>query len=148
MNNYEQKLLKEELKLLESANEILIYSYKACKEIGIKEEYTFEELDKFKALTSRFARTSDILIQKIFRLIDILELEKPGSVIDRINRAEKRGIIDSAESFKNIRRLRNDISHEYVSSAIENIFKKVIKATPAVIDCAKKVEEYCKDLEE
>ena len=44
-------------------------------------------------MTSRFARLSDIIIQKIFRLIESLELEEPGTVRDRINQAEKWGII-------------------------------------------------------
>ncbi len=148
MSNYEKELLAEELKLLKSANEILIYSYEGCEKIGIKEKYTFGELDKFEALTSRFARTSDIIIQKMFRLIDILELEEPGSVIDRINRAEKRGIINSAETFKEIRRLRNSIAHEYIPSAIEGMFRKVLKLTPYVIECAEKLEDYCKKLME
>lgn len=139
----EEQLLKEELNLLESANETLKYSNGECQRIGIKEKYTFEELDKFEALTSRFARTSDIVIQKIFRLIDILELEAPGSIIDRINRAEKRGLIHSAESFKDIRRIRNDIAHEYIPSAIEEIFKKVLKLTPDLIDTVRKIQEYC-----
>ena len=42
---------------------MLTYSYDTLS-IGIKEEYTFDELDKFEALTSRFARTSDMLIQR------------------------------------------------------------------------------------
>lgn len=142
----EEQLLVEELTLLEHSNDMLIYSYNTCKSIGIKKDYTFEELDKFEALTSRFARTSDMLIQKIFRLIDILELERPGSAIDRINRAEKRGIIYSAEIFKEIRYLRNDISHEYIPTAVEQIFKEVLKLTPYLIDSVDRVNKYCKKI--
>lgn len=143
MRKDEKELLKAELKLLDEAHKMLNYSYTICAIIGIKENYDFEELDKFEALTSRFARTSDILIQKIFRLIDILELEIPGSVIDRINRMEKRELIDSAEIFKQIRRLRNDIAHEYIPEAIETIFKKVLHLTPHLIDSIQKVQQYC-----
>lgn len=146
MNNYEKKLLEEELNLLKKSNEILVYSYNMCKKIGIKDEYTFEELDRFEALTSRFARTSDIIIQKIFRLIDILELEPSGSIIDRINRAEGRGIIDSANTFKEIRRLRNDIAHEYISLEIKSMFKNVLRLTPELIYCSKNLETYGKNL--
>ena len=137
-----KQLLAEELKLLEYSNDMLAYSYNTCRNIGIKEEYTFEELDKFEALTSRFARTGDMLIQKIFRSIDILELERPGSVIDRINRAEKRGLISSAEIFKEIRFLRNDISHEYIPTVIEQIFEKILELTPYLIDSVNRVKKY------
>lgn len=142
MRRDEKQLLIEELKLLEYSNDMLTYSYHTCKNIGIKEEYTFGELDKFEALTSRFARTSDMLIQKIFRLIDILELERSGSVIDRINRAEKRGLISSSEAFKEIRYLRNDISHEYIPTAIEQMFEKVLDLTPYLIDSVSRVKKY------
>ncbi len=144
MRNNEKQLLITELKLLDHSNNMLTYSYNTCESIGIKREYTFEELDKFEALTSRFARTSDILIQKIFRLIDIIELERPGSVIDRINRAEKRGLILSSEVFKDIRYLRNDIAHEYIPTAIEEIFKNVLQLAPYLIDSVKRVNDYCK----
>lgn len=143
MRKDEDKLLELEIKLLEDANKMLVYSYDVCREIGIKPNYTFEELDRFEALTSRFARTSDILIQKIFRLIDILELEGLGTVIDRINRAEGRNLINSAEVFKKIRRLRNDIAHEYISEAIEEIFIRVMELTPYLIDGVENTVKYC-----
>jgi uncharacterized protein YutE (UPF0331/DUF86 family) len=135
-----------ELKLLDEANKILVYSYEACSEIGIKDNYTLEELDKFEALTSRFARISDILIQRIFRLMDIWELEMPGSVIDRINRAEKRNLISSAEVFKEIRYLRNEIAHEYIPLAIEQIFKEVLRLTPHIIDSVERIRQWKPDL--
>ena len=146
MRREEKELLAEELALLEYSNDMLTYSYNTCRNIGIREEYTFGELDKFEALTSRFARTGDMLIQKIFRLIDIIELEKPGSVIDRINRAEKRGLISSAEIFKEIRYLRNDISHEYIPTVIEGIFEKVLELTPYLIDSVNRVIKYSRDI--
>jgi len=142
MKKDEKELLIRELNLLEDSNDVLKYSYDKCSQIGIKDTYTVEELDRFEALTSRFARTSDILIQKIFRLIDIIELERPGSVIDRINRAEKRGLISSGETFKEIRRLRNDIAHEYIPSVIKEIYQKVLKLTPHLLDTVEKIQEY------
>lgn len=138
MKRDEIKLFNEEMKLLEDSNTMLKYSYERCKAIGIKESYSLEELDSFEALTSRFARNSDILIQKIFRLIDIIELENSRSIIDRINRAEKRELIASAETFKEIRRIRNDIAHEYIPTAIEEIFKNVLRLTPHLIESVKR----------
>ena len=39
-------LLKEELQLLEKASTILKYSYDVCSTIGMKAEYSFEDLVK------------------------------------------------------------------------------------------------------
>lgn len=138
----EKQLYKEELKFLEESGAALRYSYKICSEIGIKKEYTLDELDRFEALTSRFARTSDLIIQKIFRLIDILELEQPGAIIDRINNAERRGIILSAETFKQIRALRNQIAHEYLPERLREIFTIVLEFTPELLNTIKRIKFY------
>ena len=92
-------LLKRELKLLGDAEKILKYSFENCKKIGIKGKYILPELDQFEAFTGRFARLSDIVIQKIFRLIDRIDLEEEGTVRDRINRSEKKGLIKNADIF-------------------------------------------------
>ncbi|MCP5108916.1 MAG: hypothetical protein GY950_36370 [bacterium] len=140
-------LLQEELQLLDKASDILNYSYEACGKIGIKDDYTYDELDKFESFTGRFARLSDLLIQKIFRLIEGIELEVPGSVRDRINKAEKRELIESAETFVEIRILRNQIAHEYIQDEIQEMFQKVLKYTPALLDSIKRVKNHCQKYE-
>ncbi|HHX60837.1 MAG TPA: DUF86 domain-containing protein [Epulopiscium sp.] len=138
----EKLLYKQELELLTNSAQVLQRSYDICEKIGIKEDYTFDEHDRFEALTSRFARTSDILIQKTLRLIDIIELENTGSIIDRLHRAEKREIIASAEEFKNIRRLRNNIAHEYTQLDLERMFQQVLEICPVLLDAVERVKKY------
>jgi len=137
-------LLKEEQVLLDSATDIFLYSYSQCRDMGIKEEYSYGELDKLEALTSRFARLSDLLVQKIFRLIDRIDLEDVGTVRDRINRAEKKGLIEDADVFVQIRVLRNDIAHEYLPDAVKEIYKKVLDLSPGLIDSVQRVKGYCR----
>lgn len=138
----QKKLYMEEVKFLEESGAALRYSYEVCCQIGIKKEYSLDELDRFEALTSRFARTSDLIVQKLFRLIDILELEQPGSIIDRINNAERRGIISSSETFKQIRILRNQISHEYLPEELKEIFTIVLEFTPVLLETIKRIKFY------
>ncbi len=142
MRKSENELFQYELKLLEESVNMLEFSYSNCIKIDMEEIYVMQDLDKLEALTARFARTSDIIVQKMFRLIDRIELEFEGSAIDRINRAEKRGIINSAEEFKEIRRLRNEISHEYVPDNIKNIFLEVLEKTPLLLQCVKAIRKY------
>jgi uncharacterized protein YutE (UPF0331/DUF86 family) len=141
------ELLKRETELLYKASEVLDYSYRECSKIGVKNkyaEYTNEELDKYEALTSRFARLCDIFVQKLLRLLDELELEPEGTVRDRINRAEKKGIIQSADKFVELRILRNSIAHEYVTEVLVDIFKKVMEYTPFLQQSIEKYSEYIK----
>jgi len=132
----------KELAELKNACSVLEYSYQKCLKIGVPPGLSNEELESFEALTSRFARLSDIIIQKIFRYIDTLDLEKQGTVRDRINRAEKRGIIDSANDFIEIRMLRNEISHEYQSETIYAIFEKVKELTPVLLKSVPEILDY------
>jgi hypothetical protein len=136
-------LLVKELKVLCDAREVLEYSLNKCSAIGIKESYEPEELESFESFTGRFARLSDILIQKIFRLVDELDLDSQGTIRDRINRAEKKELIASSDVFVEIRMIRNDIAHEYLPEAIRDIFEKVLLLTPHLIDGVERTIAYC-----
>ncbi len=61
----------------------------------------------------------------------------------RINRAEKKGLIPNAEIFVKIRILRNDIAHEYMPEAIQQIFQRVMKWTPELLKCVDNIKQYC-----
>jgi len=101
-----------------------------------------ETMERFEALTARFARLSDIMIQKVFRTLDALDLEDTGTVRDRINRAEKRKIIESADAFVDIRMVRNEIAHEYQKQTILEIFERVLFLTPTLMNAVEHIEAY------
>lgn len=137
-----KQLLVNELKLLADTRDVLLYSFNKCSAIGIKESYEPEELESFESFTGRFARLSDILIQKVFRLLDELELEAQGSIRDRINRAEKKELVASGDIFVEIRMIRNEIGHEYLPEAIREIFVKVLSLTPHLLDSVERTMAY------
>jgi len=56
-----------------------------------QQDWQPEELERLESLASRFARLSDLLMQRVMRLVDDLELTATGTLLDRIHRAEKRG---------------------------------------------------------
>lgn len=143
MNSDLLNILRDELKLLDESAKTLEYSLKVCKTIGIKKDYNEDELESFEALCSRFARLSDIMIQKILKTIDIADLETPGTVRDRINRAYKKGLITNDEELIEIRILRNDIAYEYIPEAFKEIFNKVINYSTFLISNVNKIKSYC-----
>lgn len=138
-------ILKKELASLKKSTLLIQNSYEKCLKIGIKanSNYSYTELDAFEALTARFSRLSDLLIQKIFRLIDTLELVNEGTMVDRINRAEKREIVSSAKKFIELRLLRNTIVHEYEPDEYTRIFQDVLNFTPTLLNAVEKAEKYC-----
>ncbi|WP_281648575.1 hypothetical protein [Parendozoicomonas sp. Alg238-R29] len=138
MTEEKRKLLEKQLQQMHKAAEGLRWSLQRCQPLDIS-QLSAEDEEKFETLTARFARMSDILIQKIFRLVDELDLESPGTVRDRINRAEKKGLIDSARDFVVIRELRNAIAHEYEEEALANIHQEVLRLTPLLLAVPEKI---------
>lgn len=137
-------ILQKELLSMQKANDIVKYSFDLCASFIAKDDYTNAELDHLEALTARFARLSDILIQKIFRLIDSIELADNGTVRDRINRAEKKAIIKQAEAFFEIRILSNTIAHVYSDDSLRDVFIQVYNYIPELFDCVTALKTYCK----
>lgn len=137
-----------ELKEVERARDVLQYSYEKCSHVPIGPNLDPEQLESLEALTSRFARLSDIIIQRIFRYLDTIDLEESGTARDRINRAEKRSIIPSADQFVQIRLLRNEISHEYKAETVYEIFERVVALTPVLLDSVNRIQQYAKDINE
>jgi len=86
-------LLASQLALLEKSAWKLEQSFEYCKSVALNERLSDNDDIAFEALTARFSRLSDFIVQKIFRTVDIIELDDSGTVRDRINRAEKKGWI-------------------------------------------------------
>jgi len=138
-----QALLRENLDGMRKSVLWLRRSYAKCRQIGVKENYTEDEFDAFENLASRFARMLDVILNKVFRSIDAIELEDSGTLLDAVNRAEKRGVIDSAERVRALKDLRNDIVHEYETDDLKSVFQNTLDATPALFAIAERIERYC-----
>ena len=137
-------ILKENLKTLNKSTEWLLYSYSICKKIGIKDEFTAQELTEFESLSSRFSRTIDLFINKNLRSLYKIELENPETIIDLLNKAEKREVIESAETWKKIKELRNSIAHDYnIIDFANDIFKPLLEYTPIVEKSVEMLNSYC-----
>lgn len=143
--------MKETLQYLEenfaTTNEALKYltnSIERCKNFIYNREFTEDQLIELEALTSRFSRVSDLLIQKVFKTIDVLDGTTPGTVRDRLLEAEKKGLITSADEFMQIRLVRNRIAHEYEIDDLKDIFVFAFKNSNLLVYAVKKAEQYSK----
>jgi 23S rRNA U2552 (ribose-2'-O)-methylase RlmE/FtsJ len=138
--------LDEYLTILDKSLVALEYSYDKCNAIGEKEDYDLEQQESFEALTSRFARTSDILTQKVFKSIFILLQEDMKTIIDMANFLEKLEIVDNADDLLNIREIRNQIAHEYVEPDVKSLFRDVLHYVPQLKNIINNVKAYYKNL--
>lgn len=98
---------------------------------------TKEEVRSIDQYLFRFAKLQDTIGDKIFKLIIAKYEENVDKLpfLDILNKLEKIGILSSAKKWIGLRKIRNDISHQYeeeedeISLAINNIIaqKEVIK---------------------
>ena len=139
-------LLEEQLRHMAQAADYLGFSYERSREIIHRTDWTPEQMERLESLASRFARLSDLLTQKIMRIVDELELTPEGTLLDRIHRAEKRGWVDSAADLVRIRELRNLIAHEDAADKLHELYQAIIVLTPQLLAVIPRVEESAKDL--
>lgn len=111
----------------------LDYSYQEVKDLSKPEHFSIEQFNQFANLCSRYARTIDFLVRKVFRCLDDVEFENQGTLIDVVNHAHKRGLFEDIESIRQIKDIRNEIVHEYLDEALQSVFSDVLKAAPELI---------------
>ncbi len=135
------ELLQDELCSLQQAAEHLGYSLERCLGLIDRDDLSPEQLERLESLTSRFALPADLLIRRIFRLMDDIELTGAGSVLDRLYRAEKRCWAKATDLIK-IRELRNLIAHKYATDKMHDIFATVVALTPLLLAVVPAVKAY------
>lgn len=71
------------------------------------------------AFVARFGRLQDTLGDKLLPVFLGVMEEKPGAMLENLDRAEKLGLVKSADTWVALRKLRNRMIHEYVSDPSE-----------------------------
>ena len=74
--------------------------------------------ERVDAFVSRFGRLQDTLGDKLLPLLLTALGEKTGAAIDNLDRAERLGLIASTDQWMEMRRLRNQMVHEYVEDPL------------------------------
>ena len=70
--------------------------------------------ERVDAFVARFARLQDTLADKLLPALLRWLGERPGPFIDNLNAAERQGWVGNAAGWFELRRLRNQMIHEYV----------------------------------
>ena len=78
-----------------------------------------DEAERTDAFVARFGRLQDTLGEKLLPELLRCLAEPVGPVIDNLDRAEKLGLLRSADDWLAARKLRNRMVHEYVRDPTE-----------------------------
>jgi hypothetical protein len=94
--------------------------------------------ERVEAFVGRFGRLQDTVGDKLLPLLLTALGEKSSAAIDNLDRAERLGLIKSADEWMTIRNLRNQMIHEYVEDPVLLIdaLKTGHDFVPALIDAA------------
>ncbi|WP_019590492.1 MULTISPECIES: hypothetical protein [unclassified Thioalkalivibrio] len=75
-----------------------------------------DEAERVEAFVSRFGRLQDTLGDKLLPVYLEALGERLGAAIDNLDRAEKLGLIPSSDEWLAMRKLRNQMVHEYIEA--------------------------------
>jgi len=92
------------------------------------------------AFVSRYGCLQDMLGDKLLPAMLRASLEKMGSQLDNLLRAEKLGWIDSTQTWIEIRELRNKLVHEYIESP------SVLQCVHILIETQSRMADYAKTI--
>lgn len=140
-------ILCENSQVLRKSLEWLQRSYAKAHSVALDKPLSESDLEILETLSNRFSRAVDILISKVLRAIDLVELEEPGSRLDMVIRAEKRGFVAEYKTLIKLKDLRNELTHEYLEEQLNARFREVVAAVPELVEIAQRVlvyvERYC-----
>jgi hypothetical protein len=101
----------------------LNYSFQKVERLSPRlAELNESDIESIEAFSSRFARTVDLLVNKVLRALDRVELLPQGTLLDVINRAEKRGFVRRAAELREMKDVRNIIAHDYAGAQAGEVF--------------------------
>lgn len=141
MNDATQ-LLKDNMDALHKANAWLLASYQKCRDISWDAELSLDDMDALEAFSARFSRLIYLLLQKVFRSIEELELTSGGTLLDVIHRFQKRGFDLDEDRLRQMRVLRNLIAHEYLEDHLTELFKEMLNYTPYLSHIVNQTIDY------
>ena len=99
--------------------------------------------ERLDAFVGRFGRLQDNLGDKLLpQLLDAMA-EPVGAVIENLDRAEKLGWLQSADTWLEIRKLRNQMVHEYIEDPVvlSNALVAGHAYVPVLVETAKRLAE-------
>lgn len=77
-----------------------------------------ELAERVDAFVARFGRLQDTLGDKVLPAYLVAHGERLATFVENLDRAEKLGIISDAQTWLDMRRLRNQMIHEYVEDPL------------------------------
>ena len=103
--------------LLDTERRLFAQPFSADRAAALREN--IDEAERTDAFVARFGRLQDTVADKLLPEFLRCRAEPVGPAIDDLDRAERLGLLASADEWVASRKLRNPMVHEYVRDAAE-----------------------------
>lgn len=132
------RVVRKECKHLATTDQRLFAGGAFTLEQATRLEIDPDLAERVEAFVGRFGRLQDTVGDKLLLLLLAALGEKPSSVIDNLDRAERLGLLASADDWLIMRSLRNQMVHEYVEDPVilSNALQTGHAFVPALIAAA------------
>ena len=139
-----KRLLRDQLALMQAAAQVLEESRARVAVLGdrLGGDLSVGERESCEALTARFARLNDFLVQRVLRTLDQIELMDEGTPLDRLQRAEARGLITTVDRWRELRLLRHAIAHDYLIESADRVLAESLVAAPELLETVSRILRY------
>ncbi len=133
----------ESAKLMQTDVRLFAQPFTADRAAALRHDQA--ESERTDAFVARFGRLQDTLGDKLLPELLRCLAESVGPAIDNLDRAEKLGLLASADNWLAARRLRNRMVHEYVRDTAElaEALNEGHKLVPLLCGFAQTVAQYC-----
>jgi len=146
-------LFQQNLHLCQKAVDNLIFTLNTIKKLfpltaEQLSNLSPESLEKLDAMTARFSRLQDLMGDRLFKSLTLLEAEPQRRFLDVLNLMEKRGIIASSQQWIELRNMRNEISHGYIENMAQlaEMLTGIFERAPELIQSFQALKIYANQL--
>ncbi|MEX0779896.1 MAG: hypothetical protein WD491_03960 [Balneolales bacterium] len=127
-------MIQHQVPVFEDSLVMLQHSLDRCRSIHVKEKYSLKELEKLEALKNRFIRTTNIFLEVFLQLICKIDGEQMGTIVDQINRAEKKQIVNKADDLVELKNLNLDLAQSDFPEDLHVYLNLVKEHAPLLFD--------------
>ena len=102
--------------------------------------------ERLDAFVSRFGRLQDTVGDKFLPAMLDAMAEQKGAAIENLDRAEKLGWLDSADTWLEIRKLRNQMVHEYIEdlAILSSALNAGHRFVPVLVQAANRLSQQAR----
>lgn len=132
-----QRVVKKEADYLLTTDHRL-FSAPFNEELAASLTADVELAERVEAFIGRFGRLQDTLADKLLPVLLSVSGEQVGAAIDNMDRAERLGWIASTDDWLTMRRLRNQMVHEYIEdlTVLTNALNSGHRFVPSLLEAA------------